>query len=108
MEYTFGVIGSNEYVRVKEIDENFNIEGTQTVVIAHPDSIVTHKFRIRHMLKKTDNYVWYVIDNHLMIVDKTPKLEAENKKLRAMIDYISMMTDIELEVEEDEQQSSGI
>ena len=37
-----------------------------------------------------------------MTIDRTPALEAENKKLRAMIDYISMMTDIELELEDEQ------
>lgn len=102
MEYTFGVINSVEYVRIKGVSDDFSIEGFQTINITHPDSIVTHRFRVGRLLKKSNGYIWYIIDNHTMFVDKTPMLEAENKKLRAMIDYISMMTDIELEVESNE------
>ena len=101
MEYTFGVINSVEYVRIRGIDEKFSMEGLQTITISHQDSIVTHRFRVKRLLKKTNGYIWYSIDDHFMYVDSTPRLEAENKKLRAAIDYISMMTDIELEVGSD-------
>lgn len=103
MEYTFGVINSVEYMRIKNYEEgNDNMIGVNTITINHFDSIVTHKFTIERLLKKNDEYVWYAISDHSMTVDRTPALEAENKKLRAMIDYISMMTDIELELEDEQ------
>lgn len=103
MECTFGVINSTEYMRVRNSNRDFTIGRMNTVVITHSDSIVMHNFKITRLLKKTEKYVWYIIEDHTMNIDNTPKLEAENKKLRAMIDYLSMMTDVELEVETNEQ-----
>ena len=101
MEYTFGVINSVEYMRIKGYDKESELIGTNSITINHPDSIVTHRFTIERLLKKNDEYIWYEISDHSMYIDRTPALEAENKKLRAMIDYISMMTDIELELEDE-------
>lgn len=106
MEYSFGMNGSEEFIRIKGISKGFALQGFQTITIPYSDSIVTHSFRVKGLIKMTDDYAWYAIDNHVKVIDKTPKLEAENKKLRAMVEYLSMMTNVELEDEQDEQRIS--
>lgn len=98
MEYTFGSINSEEYVRIKGVDDEFTLSGFQTMSTKYPDCIVTHNFKIRRMLKRTDGYVWYIIDNHTKYVDKSPALEAENKKLQQQIQAISDQNEFQEEL----------
>lgn len=89
MEYTFGLINSEEYVRIKGIDDEFVLSGFQTVTMTYSDCIVTHNFKVRRLLKRTNGYIWYIIDNHTKYIDKSPELEAENKKLRQQIQALN-------------------
>lgn len=98
MEYTFGTINSEEYVRIKGIDSEFVLSGFQTVTTTYPDCIITHNFKVRRLLKRTDNYIWYIIDNHTKYIDKSPALEAENKKLQQQIQALSDQNEFQEEL----------
>lgn len=98
MEYTFGTINSEEYVRVKGIDNEFVLSGFQTISTTYPDCIITHNFKVRRLLKRTDNYIWYIIDNHTKYIDKSPALEAENKKLQQQIQALSDQNEFQEEL----------
>lgn len=41
---------------------------------------------------------------HLKIANQNKALKAQNEKLKADLDYIAMMTDVELETETEEEQ----
>lgn len=96
MEYSFGELGQCEYVRVKGASDGVKLDGFCTVKQTYFDSEVTDRFRVKSELKRTDDYVWYLIDNHVRVIDKTPLIKAENEKLAALIDYLAMMTDVDI------------
>lgn len=72
----------------------------------HPNQTVTDNFRVvRKLDSKEDEagdcYDWYEIDRHSRTVDKTGPLAASAAQNAANIDYIAMMSGIELPGMED-------
>lgn len=94
MQYTFGADNCRETLLTKG-DEFTALSGFCQTVQEFADSIRTDSFRlVREIKRDTDgegnHYVWYEIDRHNTIIDKTPKLAAD-------VDYIAMMTGVELD-----------
>ena len=104
MEYVFGTKGAIETLRTKGADHT-DFTGFQQVVREYPGETITDRFRVVRKLKSDVDqagncYDWYEIDRHYRMLDKTkPVVEAELKNT-ANIDYLSMMTGIDLPNEE--------
>jgi hypothetical protein len=97
MEYIFGSGASSEVLKTKG-GEFTDMTGFQEVVQEYPDATRIDRFRV---VEKTgadedgegNRYTWYDIDCHNTIIDKSPMLEAK-------LDYLGMMTGVDLEEEE--------
>lgn len=99
MEYLFGK-DKFEYLRTKDAVHS-NLSGFQEVVQEYPDCTITDSFRVvRHYKADKDGekncYDWYEIDSHYRMIDKGAKARAEVEQARADIDFISIMTGVEL------------
>lgn len=78
------------------------MSGFHEIERPYDDQTITDRFRIKKFIgSKTDGegnvYDWYEIDQHYRYTDKTVKAKAD---LQAQIDYIAMMTDVDIEPEE--------
>lgn len=100
MEYVFGTKDEMEILKVKG-DTHTDLTGYQQIVREFPGEKITDNFRV---VRKTDStedcegncYDWYEIDRHYRDIDRTgPVAEAEAKN-SANIDYLSMMTGVDL------------
>lgn len=95
MEYIFGTSGLTENETLKTKGEEFtDLEGWQQVVQEYPDCTRTDRFKVVAKVgQDTDaegnKYTWYEIDHHNTIIDKTPMLAAK-------LDYLSMMTGVDM------------
>lgn len=83
--------------------------GFQQVVQEFPDSKITDSFRVVRKLDSTEDaagncYDRYEIDRHNRIIDKTEPVKAAAAHNAAHIDYLSMMSGIDLpdEIEDEE------
>jgi hypothetical protein len=97
MEYIFGNGVSSEVLKTKG-SEFTDLDGWQEVVQEYPDAIRTDRFRVAQKTGEAEDvegnkYTWYEIDRHNTILDRSPMLEAK-------LDYLGMMTGIDLEEEE--------
>ena len=98
MEYIFGISGPTENEILKTKGEEFtDLSDWQQHVQEFPDCVRTDNFRVVAKVgQDTDadgnKYTWYEIDHHNTIIDKTPLLAAK-------LDYLSMMTGVDLETE---------
>ena len=104
MEYIFGTVFRNgtmmENLKIISTSHT-DFRGFQQVLREYPDSIITDNFRVVEKYREAEDaggktYDWYVIDSHYRVVDKTkPVVEAEARNT-ANIDYLSMMTGVDL------------
>ena len=106
MDYLFTNRGSSEIL--KTVGENKLLSGWQTVVKEYPDSIITDKFLVVcHLDAKADSdgkeYHWYEVTSHTRMIDRTPAVKQEMerkdqeiKQNTADIQYIAMMSDMEV------------
>ena len=105
MEYVFGTQGEMEILKVKS-DAHTDLTGYQTAEQKYPDQTITDTF---HIVRKLDSqedaagscYDWYEIDRHNRIVDKSGPVAEAGARNAANIDYLSMMSGIDLPGEED-------
>lgn len=95
MEYIFGrdARTGGETVRTKGA-EHSTLTGFCETVREYPDCTITDSFfvcgRIRSAEDEEGNmYDWYNIDRHNREIDRTPMLEAK-------LDYLSMMTGVDM------------
>jgi hypothetical protein len=93
MEYTFGTLNDSEVLKTKG-EEYTDLSDWQEVVQEYPDCIRRDRFRVVERIHQDEDvegnrYTWYEISNHNTAVDKTPMLEAK-------LDYITMMTGVEI------------
>lgn len=97
MEYIFGTNKNQETLKTKG-DTHTNLTGFHQIERVYPDQTITdHFYIVRKLDSKEDPagncYDWYIIDRHYRTVDKTDQIV---EQLRADIDYISVMTGVEL------------
>ena len=100
MEYVFGTNGNAEILKTKG-PEHTNLTGYQQITRGFPNEKITDNFRIvRKIDSKKDPsgncYDWYEIDRHYRTIDKTGQLVEEEARNAANIDYLSMMTGVDL------------
>lgn len=95
MQYTFGYSDASDNETLLTKGEYFtNLKGFQQVVQEFPDCIRTDYFHIinrSHLSSDAEGnkYTWYEIDHHNLNIDRTPILSSK-------IDYLSMMTGIDM------------
>lgn len=108
MEYVFGTQDEIEVLRTKG-DSHSDLSGYQQTVQEIGDEKITDNFRVvRKMDSKEDEagrcYDWYEIDRHNRIIDRTAPVAAAAAQNAAHIDYLSMMSGIDLPDENDEEE----
>jgi hypothetical protein len=96
MEYTFGNGVNTEVLKTKG-SEFTDLTGWQEVVQEYSDATRTDRFRVVEKTGEAEDgegnkYTWYDIERHNTIIDKSPMLAAR-------LDYLSMMTGVDLEEE---------
>lgn len=100
MEFVYGTERNTEVLKTKSINQE-ELNGFQTIETKYPDQVITDTFCVvKKIREKQDSegnfYKWYEIDHHNRVIDKTPLLKKVTDKSTANIDYLSMMTGIEL------------
>jgi len=102
MEYTFSQNNANgtETVRTKS-KQHSNLFGFQQVKQEYPDSVVFDSFRVvRKLDSKEDSagncYDWYQITGHYRYVDTSPRAQKAVEQVSANLDYLSMMSGVEI------------
>ena len=107
MEFLFTnarVNGKDEDVlRIKNPETSYQKNEYVTLCLNTGVEKINHTCIIKDMIKTEGEYVWYTVKEHTVFTDNTPELERQIEKLNATIDYISMMADIELPDEEEDQ-----
>ena len=104
MEYVFGTKGEVEVLKTKG-STHTDLTGFQQVEQKYPDQTVTDNFRVVRKLDSQEDvagncYDWYEIDRHYREIDKTGPIADAGTKNAANIDYLRMMSGIELPDEE--------
>ena len=107
MDYVFGTEGEIEVLKIKG-DTHTDLTGWQEVEQVYPDQTVTDRFRVLRKLDSQEDgegkrYDWYEIDRHNRTVDKTGPVAQEVAKVTANIDYLSMMTGVDLPESEEKE-----
>ncbi len=100
MDYVFGTQGEIEVLKVKG-DAHTDLTGYQEVVREYPDQTITDNFRVVRKLDSQEDgdgncYDWYEIDRHNRTVDRTAPIAEAGARNAANIDYLSMMSGIDL------------
>lgn len=100
MEYVFGTQGELEILKTKG-NAHTELTGWQQTKREYPDQTITDRFRIVRKLDSTEDaggdcYDWYEIDRHYRTIDKTGPVAAAEARNSANIDYLSMMSGIDL------------
>ena len=110
MDYIFGVVERNGVTveNLKTVGQTHtNLGGFTQTVREYTDSTITDRFRVTEKYRSEEDaegncYDWYLIDQHYRYVDKTPsivttqtRIDAETEKLRADVDYIAVMTNVD-------------
>lgn len=105
MEYLISCNEDMEVLKVKG-DHHTDLTGFQEITQEYPDQTITDRF---HIIRKLDSkedeeencYDWYEIDRHYRVIDKTGPVKDQGAKNTAHIDYLSMMTGVELPEEKE-------
>ena len=111
MEYVFGTDNDAEVLKTKG-HAHTDLTGYQQTVREFPGQKITDNFRVIRKIGSDEDvegncYDWYEIDRHYREIDRTgPVVEAEARNA-ANIDYISMMTGVELPELEKEGPENG-
>jgi len=106
MDYVFGTKGEVEVLQTKG-DAHSDLTGFQEIIQKYPDQTITDRFRV---VRKTDSaedqegncYDWYEIDHHYRQSDRTGPVAEAGAKNTANIDYLSMMSGIDLPGDDEE------
>lgn len=91
-----------------ESETNLTIGTHQHIAIKQPDIIYEYDFVVKNRIKEeTDtegnHYAWYQLDYLSKSVDRTPSAKSVAEQNAANIDYLSMMSGIDLPDEEEEE-----
>lgn len=100
MEYVFGTRGEMEVLKTKG-NSHTGLTGFHQIERAYSDQTIIDNFRVvRKLDSREDNdgncYDWYEIDRHNRIVDKSGPIAEAGARNAANIDYLSMMSGIDL------------
>ena len=100
MDYVFGTNGEIEVLKTKG-STHTDLTGFQQIVREYPGEKITDNFRVVRKLDSQEDvggncYDWYEIDRHNREIDRTGPLAEATAKNTANIDYIGMMTGVEL------------
>lgn len=100
MEYVFGTKSSYEILKTKG-DKHTDLTGFQEIIRDFTNEKISDFFRVvRKIESKEDSagncYDWYEIDHHYREIDRTEPIRDAEAKNIANIDYISMMSGIDL------------
>lgn len=106
MEYVFGTEGEIEVLKTKG-SSHTDMTGYQQVVRDFPSEKITDNFRVVRKIDSTEDsegncYDWYEIDRHFQQIDRTGPVAEAGAKNTANIDYLSMMSGIDLPGEDEE------
>ena len=102
MEYIFG---SNDFTGEEVLKtvgtEHTELSGFQQTVREYTDCTITDSFRVVRKTKSDEDcegkcYDWYEIDRHGRIIDRTGPIAEQEAQNAANIDYLSMMTGVDL------------
>lgn len=110
IQYDFGVMClsgiERQTLRVKSTGGPCDLTPDRfyTVTEHYPDMTAEHSFRIERMMKEdTDReghtYRWYVLAEHNTSTDRSPAALMLGKQNAANLDYLSMMSGIDLPTE---------
>lgn len=109
MEYIFGI--SKRFGGLKEnlktiSNQHSDLLGYINIIQEYPDgSKVEDRCRIvkKYAEKEASGlcYDWYIIDEHYRSIDNSNKVKKEIDKVSASLDYISMMSGIDIPIEEE-------
>ncbi len=100
MEYVFGTQGEMEVLKIKG-DAHTDLTGYHQIEQKYPDQTIADSFHVLRKLYSQEDaagncYDWYEIDRHNRIVDKSGPIAEAGAKNAANIDYLSMMSGIDL------------
>lgn len=109
MEYIFGTSTRNGRLQenLKTIaNEQSNLTGYVNIIREYGDgSKIEDRCHIveKYASKQVDGlfYDWYIIDEHYRNIDNSNKVKKEIDKVSANLDYISMMSGIDIPMEEE-------
>lgn len=87
-------------------DTHTDLSGWQEVNQEYPNQTVTDRFHVLSKLHSTEDaagncYDWYEIDRHSRTTDKSGPVAAAEARNAANIDYLSMMSGIDLPVDDE-------
>lgn len=100
MEYVFGTEGEVEILKVKA-GSHTDLTGFHQIEQTYHDQTITDSFRVVRKIRSAEDaegncYDWYEIDRHYRTADKSGPVAQAAAQNAANIDYISMMSGIEL------------
>lgn len=100
-------------VRIKstiESETKLDIGKHTSVVVEQSDINIFHDFVVKNPIKQEqvgeDYYRWYQLEYYSKYVDKSPTLQTLLDKSNANLDYISMMSGIDIPTEDPEPESN--
>lgn len=77
-----------------------------SVTIKQPDMILNYEFVVKCPIKSEQSgeyyYAWYQLENLSKSIDRSPEVKTEADQNAANIDYLSMMTGIDIPSNEEE------
>ena len=102
MEHIFGSNDCTGEELLKTVGaEHTDLSGFQQTVREYPDCTITDSFYVVQKKKSDEDdegncYDWYLIDRHSRIIDRTGPIATREAQNAANIDYLSMMTGVDL------------
>lgn len=104
MEYSF-LFKNNKILRTKSSTQEL-LYGYQTYKEQLVEHDITHHFRIVSLYAQEKDsegnfYSWYYIDDYFNTIDCSSALKKENEELKSKIDYLSMMTEVDIPTNEE-------
>jgi hypothetical protein len=101
--------GEEQHILCVKSDEPVDIPvGVyQSIIEKSASAETSHSFKVSSLIQtKTDDegnhYAWYLLSEYVLSVDRSPAAAAEASQNAANIDYLSMMTGIDLPEQEGE------
>lgn len=109
MEYIYGTSTRNGKLceNLKTVgEEHSNLSGYISTIRDFPDGTkIEDRCRVveKYASKEVNGvcYDWYIIDEHYRNIDNSNKVKKEIDKVSANLDYISMMSGIDIPMEEE-------
>lgn len=100
MEYVFGTNNGKEILKTKG-DIHSDMTGYQETVREFPRETITDNYRIVRKIDSQEDmggncYDWYEIDHHYRVIDASQSALEEIDRNTARIDYVAMMTGVDI------------